>query len=169
MVVLAMVLKTVQSHSPGHEPANEGGEKEQTSGSPLPQASSATPQKPRAKKTSYSLDAEVEKALVEWIKENDILWNSKLIRYKRIDLKEALWNEKAKELEKTATYLKGWWRSIKDIFTRLHKRKSGDGPKDLTEREEWIFATCTFLGPLVRHVSQPMRSVSMEGPCVFVS
>ena len=133
------------------------------------QASSVAPMKQRAKKTSYALDAEVEKALMEWIKENQILWNSKLILFKRTDMKEALWTEKGQQLQKTAKYLRGWWRSIKDNFTRLDKKKSGDEPKELTEREEWILNTCSFSRPLVRHKSQPLRSVSINKyHCQFV-
>ena len=80
------------SVSPGDEPEDEGGEEVVRSRSPSveSQASSVALNKHRAKKTSYSLDAEVEKALMEWIKENQILWNSKLILFKRTDMKEAL-------------------------------------------------------------------------------
>ncbi|CAH1269252.1 Hypp4130 [Branchiostoma lanceolatum] len=106
------------------------------------ESSSVVHRKPR---TSYSLDAEVEAALVEWIRENQILWNSKLILFKRTDMKEALWTEKGEQLGKSAQYLKGWWRSIKDNFTRLDKKMHGDEPKDLTEREEWILNSCSFL------------------------
>ncbi|XP_066288465.1 uncharacterized protein [Branchiostoma lanceolatum] len=120
------------------------------------ESSSVAPRKPR---TSYSLDAEVEAALVEWIRENQILWNSKLILFKRTDMKEALWTEKGEQLGKSAQYLKGWWRSIKDNFTRLDKKMHGDEPKDLTEREEWILNSCSFLWPLIRHKSQPSRGV----------
>ncbi|XP_078595928.1 uncharacterized protein LOC144873000 [Branchiostoma floridae x Branchiostoma japonicum] len=127
-------------------------------GSDDAQAVSA-PKKTRAKKNSFSLDVQTEMALVEWIRENEIIWNRKLISFKRTDLKDALWNDKAKELDKTGIYLRGWWRSIKDIFTRLHKKKSGDAARKLTERETWIFTSCDFLRPLVRHVGQPLRSV----------
>ncbi|XP_078691494.1 uncharacterized protein LOC144921927 [Branchiostoma floridae x Branchiostoma belcheri] len=126
------------------------------------QASSGAPKRKRAKKTSYSLDAEVENGLMGWIKENQVLWNSKLIHYKRTDMKEALWAEKGQQLGKTADYLRGWWRSIKDNFTRLDKKISGDKTKKLTEREEWILKTCSFLWPLVRHKSQPSTSIRAD-------
>ncbi|KAL5016903.1 hypothetical protein ScPMuIL_006492 [Solemya velum] len=58
-----------------------------------------------------------------------------------------------------AAYLRGWWRSIKDNFTRLDKKKSGDETKELTERKEWILSARSFLRPLVCHKSQPLRSI----------
>ncbi|KAL5005827.1 hypothetical protein ScPMuIL_016985 [Solemya velum] len=123
------------------------------------QTSSVDSKQQRAKKANYSLGAEVEVALVEWIQENQILWNSKLIDFKRTDPKEALCREKGQQLGRDAAYPREWWRSIKDNFTRLDKKKSGDETKELTEREEWILSACSFLRPLVRHKSQPLRSI----------
>ncbi|XP_035677965.1 uncharacterized protein LOC118416811 [Branchiostoma floridae] len=138
----------------GDEPEGDEGQGEEVShSSSLSESVAPKKQRLRAKKTSYSLDADIEGDLIEWIKENPILWNSKLMLFKRRDMKEALWAEKGLELEKTGDYLMGWWRSIKDNFTRLDKKMSGAGDeaRGLTEREEWILDTCAFLRPLVRH------------------
>ncbi|KAI8509464.1 hypothetical protein Bbelb_133120 [Branchiostoma belcheri] len=74
-------------------------------------------------------------------------------------MKEALWGEKAQQVGKTADYLRGWWRSLKDMFTRLDRKKSGEEAKDRTEREEWIMKSCAFLRPLIRHKPQPLKSI----------
>ncbi|KAL5016388.1 hypothetical protein ScPMuIL_005977 [Solemya velum] len=94
------------------------------------QTSPVDSKKQRAKKTNYSLGAE-----------------------------EALWREKGQQLGRDAAYLRGWWRFIKDNFTRLNKKESGDETKELAEREKWILSACSFVRPLVRHKSQPLRSI----------
>ncbi|KAI8517629.1 hypothetical protein Bbelb_036460 [Branchiostoma belcheri] len=45
-----------------------------------------------------------------------------------------------------------------DMFTKLDRKKCGDEAKDLTEREEWILKSCSFLRPLIRHKPQPLKS-----------
>ena len=46
---------------------------------------------------------------------------------------------------KSVENLKGWFRSLRDTHTRLHKTKSGSGVPQFTEREEWIITKLFFL------------------------
>jgi len=98
--------------------------------------------------------------LLEWISENHILWDCKSMDFKKTDRKNGLWEEKGTELGKPAAYLKGWWKGIRDTFTRLHKLKSGAASKKFTEREKWILSNCVFYAVNVSHRGKPVKSVS---------
>ena len=57
--------------------------------------------------------------------------------------------------------LKGWFRCLRDTYTRLDKHKSGDGqPKPFTEREAWIKTQFSFMARQVRRKPKPAKSVS---------
>lgn len=116
--------------------------------------------KKRAKKGAYSLDIEHEKSMLEFLQENPLLWDIKLTDFRRTDKKNRLWEEQASRLDKTPDFLKGWFRSLRDTFTRTDKRKSGDGAKELTEREQWIKDNFSFLKVVTRHRPEPVFSVS---------
>ena len=45
---------------------------------------------------------------------------------------------------KSVENLKGWFRSLRDTHTRLHKTKSGSVVAQFTEREEWIITKLFF-------------------------
>ena len=63
---------------------------------------------------------------LEFLQENPMLWDIKLTDFRRTDKKNKIWDEQSKRLDKTPEYLKGWFKSLRDIYTRLDKKKSGD-------------------------------------------
>ena len=116
----------------------------------------------RARKTPFCLADEEEKSMLEFMQENPLLWDIKLTDYRRTDKKNKLWEEQAVKLSKTADYLKGWFKSLRNNFTRLDKKKSRDGAPDLTEREQWVKDNFSFMKAATRHRPEPVNSVSIS-------
>jgi len=58
-------------------------------------------------------------------------------------------------------FLSKWFEGLRDQYTKLHKRKSGDGSPMFTERQQWILDNLKFFNRLVTHRSKPVRSVSI--------
>jgi hypothetical protein len=116
--------------------------------------------KKRAKKNPCNLSIADEELMLEFIRDNPVLWNVKMTDYRRTDKKDKIWEDQAQLMEKTADTLKGWFRSLRDTHTRLDKKKSGDGAPDLTEREQWIISKFVFLKTVTRHRPEPLQSVS---------
>lgn len=114
----------------------------------------------RAKKAVFALNIADEKSMLEFLQENPILWDMKLTDFRITEKKNRLWEEQGLKLDKTADFLKGWFKSLRDTHTRLDKRKSGDGTKELTEREQWIKDNFSFLKVAIRHRPEPVCSVS---------
>jgi len=124
----------------------------------LPQAAS----KKRAKRTPFCLDFHEEQIMCEFLRENAILWDIKKTDYRRVDKKKKLWEDQANVLGKSVAHLQGWFKSLRDTNTRLHKKKSGDAPNELTERELWVKTSFEFLKSVVRHRAEPIKSVSIN-------
>ena len=117
--------------------------------------------KKRAQKIPCNLSTTDEQLMLEFIRDNPILWNVKMTDYRRKDKKDKIWEDQAQLMGKTADTLRCWFRSLRDTHTRLDKKKSGDGASDLTEREEWIKSNFTFLKSITRHRPEPLQSVSI--------
>ena len=100
--------------------------------------------------------------MLEFLQENPMLWDIKLTDFRRTDKKNKIWDEQSKRLDKTPEYLKGWFKSLRDIYTRLEKKKSRDGAPDLTEREQWIKDNFSFMKAATRHRPEPVNSVSIR-------
>nr|XP_006812997.1 PREDICTED: uncharacterized protein LOC102800831 [Saccoglossus kowalevskii] len=103
-------------------------------------------------------DREVEDSLVEFFRENELLWNSQKTEYRNKAKRQRVLKAKATELGIDVDHLWTWFKSLRDMFTRLDKKKSGDGQQQLTERETWIKAKFGFFHPAVNHRSKPARS-----------
>ena len=117
--------------------------------------------KKRAKRTPFCLEFEEEQLMCEFLRENPILWDIKKTDYRRADKKNKLWQDQANVLGKSVAHLQGWFKSLRDTNTRLHKKRSGDPPNELTERELWVKTSFDFLKSVVRHRAGPMKSVSI--------
>ena len=118
--------------------------------------------KKRARKNPCNLSIDDEELMLEFIRDNPVLWNIKMTDYRRKDKKDKIWEDQAQLMNKTADTLKGWFRSLRDTHTRLDKRKSGAGAPQLTEREEWIITKFAFLKTVTRHRPEPLQSVSIQ-------
>ncbi|KAJ3605173.1 hypothetical protein NHX12_027223 [Muraenolepis orangiensis] len=103
-------------------------------------------------------DRAVEDSLVEFFRENEMLWNSQKTDYRNKAKRQRILETKATELEIGVDHLWTWFKSLRDMFTRLDKKKSGEGQQQLTERETWIKAKFGFFHCAVNHRSKPVRS-----------
>ena len=79
-----------------------------------------------------------------------------------MDKKAKLWDDQANVMGKSVPHLQGWFKSLRDTHTRLHKNKSGNGPHKMTEREHWVKSSFGFLKSEVRHHAEPVNSVSIN-------
>ncbi|KAJ3604743.1 hypothetical protein NHX12_029482 [Muraenolepis orangiensis] len=104
-------------------------------------------------------DRAVEDSLVEFFRENEMLWNSQKTDYRNKAKRQRILETKATELEIEVDHLWTWFKSLRDMFTRLDKKKSGEGHQQLTEREMWIKAKFDFFHRVVNHRSKPVRSL----------
>lgn len=142
-----------QQHSDS-EPEPEGEEEEAS------QQSSHPASQGRREKKSFSLTEEQERLMVEWLTEEDYIWDNKKTNYRRRDLKDARWQEISAKLGVPVDHLKGWWAAIRDQWTRFHHPKSGQAAPIFTERQQWIIQSFDFLKRVVRHRPQSVRPVS---------
>ncbi|XP_029308296.1 uncharacterized protein LOC115021781 [Cottoperca gobio] len=113
----------------------------------------------RAKKADFSLSVAHEEIMLEFLTENPIIWDRKRSDYRRVHKKGKLWHDQGILMEKPDFHLQGWFKSLRDTNTRLHKNKSGDGASELTEREQWIKDKFVFLKSVVRHRPEPYKSI----------
>ncbi|KAJ3589141.1 hypothetical protein NHX12_009989, partial [Muraenolepis orangiensis] len=79
--------------------------------------------------------------------------------YRNKAKRQRILETKATELEIGVDHLWTWFKSLRDMFTRLDKKKSGEGQQQLTERETWIKAKFDFFHRAVNHCSKPVRSL----------
>ena len=98
--------------------------------------------------------------MLDFIRENPMLWNVKMTDYRNKDKKNKIWNDQAELVGRNSENLKGWFRSLRDTHTRLDKKKSGDGASNLTEREQWIVTEFAFLKGVTSHRPEPLKSVT---------
>ena len=148
--------------------AEEGVEDEEDTDTQLSQSQSQSSGKGKGKskgkqrmpKKNFTLSEEHEKRMVEWLQENDFVWDLKQTKYRNKDLKESRWKDLADELGHTVEHLKGWWAAIRDQWTRFHHPKSGQAATSYTERQKWILESLQFLRRVVRHRGQSVRPVS---------
>lgn len=114
-----------------------------------------------AKSVREWLTQDTEDELIDWIKNNPMLWDKTLNEYRNKQKKNALWEEKAKEVHLTKDELYTWYDSLRTRYGRLLLTKSGDGSKPLTDREQWILRNFEFVkGQITRQPSRQSCNVS---------
>ena len=110
-------------------------------------------------KHDFSLEAEMETNLLEWMVEHDEVWRRGHRLYKK---RREIWAAKADELGLELQHIMGWWKSVKDWYVRLTKVKSGQAPKKYTDRERYILDNLQFYKTqLPSTKSDPMVSFPM--------
>ncbi|KAF0312601.1 hypothetical protein FJT64_016638 [Amphibalanus amphitrite] len=115
--------------------------------------------KNKRQKKDYKLSDEEEELMVTFLEANEMLWNKKATHYRRPDLKEAAWKKQAEVMSKEVSQLQGWFKGVRDNFTRLEKLpKSGSGQQAFTEREMWTLQKFQFLQRITYHRPQPVNS-----------
>jgi hypothetical protein len=106
----------------------------------------ARPSKP-GKSKGIVLTVEQKEDMVEWLQDNDMLYNKKKTDCKDVTKKALLWKQKAVVWEMKHDMLTTWFQSMRTRFGKLTKdgEKSGSGTTEPTERDLWILNSFQFM------------------------
>lgn len=116
--------------------------------------SSAVITKKKTSKDRLRLTDEEEEDLVNWYRDNPILYDKTCREYRNTEKKNAIHAEKAATMGKTAYDLQTWRNSMRTQYGKLTKPgPSGTEKKNLTVREKWIVKCFSFLKNHVTHKS----------------
>ncbi|XP_041474526.1 uncharacterized protein LOC121423264 [Lytechinus variegatus] len=118
----------------------------------------------KSRRKALLLDNDTQEQLFEWVREHELLWRKGATDYKDTKKKMELWTRKARELdiEEGAEALRTWWKSVRDLYTKLLSKKSGQAVANLTDRELFIKMNCAFLCKEVKpRKGQPLRSIPL--------
>ncbi|XP_061663625.1 golgin subfamily A member 6-like protein 22 isoform X2 [Syngnathoides biaculeatus] len=118
-----------------------------------------TKRQKKQRKDCRILDRAVEDSLVEFFRQNELLWNSLKTDYRNKAKRQRILETKATELQISVDHLWTWFKSLRDMFTKMDKKKSEDGQKQLTERETWIKEKFGFFHQAINHRSKPVKSL----------
>ncbi len=102
-------------------------------------------QKASRKKEPLFLTDEQQADVIDWLKENTIIYNKRLREYRNTENQNKLWAGKDKELGVDPIKLQTWVDSMRSRYGILTQTKSGQGAKDNTERAAWILEKFSFL------------------------
>lgn len=106
----------------------------------------------KRRKASLILSDDQEEDVIEWLKEHPVLYTKTMRDYKDRAKKMQLWEEKAKEMGLlNGMQLLTWYESMRTRLGKLTRSKSGDGAKELTERQQWVLDKFDFL---LHHISR---------------
>ncbi|XP_053389103.1 uncharacterized protein LOC128552112 [Mercenaria mercenaria] len=72
----------------------------------------------KQRKDCRILDRAVEDSLVEFFRENELLWNSQKTDYRNKAKRQRILEAKATELQISVDHLWTWFKSLRDMFTR---------------------------------------------------
>ena len=93
----------------------------------------------------------VEESMVQWLRENPAIWDSKLSAYRDVALKDKLWQQRASEIGLAENHIRQWWRGLRCQHLRVMKKvKNGC---QLTEREGWVRDNLDFIKSSRKHRS----------------
>ena len=99
--------------------------------------------KPR--KPNLQMDEAMEEEVSDWLIDNPVLYSKGLRDYKDTFKKQRLWEKKAAELNLEPSILQTWYKSMRTRLSKLTKSKSGDGSREMTDRDKWILTRFEFL------------------------
>ncbi|XP_034020470.1 uncharacterized protein LOC117505047 [Thalassophryne amazonica] len=121
--------------------------------------------KKKRKKVAATLSREEEELMVEWLRDHPEMYDKRLSQYKNIQRKDALWDEKAREMKKDTAKLKVWYKSLRTRMGKLMKKKTTKGDEELTDRDKWILANLEFLRVHIARVHRkPFVSIAQVPP-----
>ena len=105
----------------------------------------STAKSSKSKLKKLVLTPEEEDDLAEWVREHTDVYDKSSKGYKNIDRRKRVWRLKAEEIKVDPASLMAWYENMRTRYVKLVKKKSGDGVKDLTPREDWLIQKFSFL------------------------
>ena len=117
--------------------------------------------KKRVKVASLKLTELQEGEVAEWLKQHDFIYVKGRSQYKDTGSKKKLWDELALKMGVNLKALTTWYESTRTKIGKLLTDKSGSATKELSERDQFLKVTFSFLGNHI--VRQPSRlAVSLK-------
>ena len=94
-----------------------------------------------------SLKPEEEDELMQWYRDNELLYNKKLSSFRNRTRKTEVKEAQAKKMDKTVEVLENWMLNMRTRYAKLIDDKSGMATREMTERDQWIYNSFDFLRP----------------------
>ena len=114
------------------------------------------------RKPNLQMDEAMEEEVIGLLIDNPVLYAKGLRDYKDTVKKQRLWEKKAEELNLETSILQTWYKSMRTRLSKLTKSKSGDGSREMTDRDKWILNSFEFLKKhICRLRSRPGINVSI--------
>ncbi|CAH1774928.1 unnamed protein product [Owenia fusiformis] len=117
-------------------------------------------------KIEMKKDPKIEKELVEFYKMNPSLWDIRLEDHHNRDNKKKLLEDISKSTGVSVENIVGWWKGIRDTYTRLSLKKSGSERDDLPYKQKWVLQNLSFLSNRPVHRRTPIKSLAEDSPAV---
>ena len=103
--------------------------------------------------------------MADWYKDREWFYNFRCEGYKDTVRKNKALEEKAAQLGYTATDLKTWIKSKKDLAAKILKQKtSGAAAKPMTDREQWVYDNFRHAAGFVKRVAEHKRQKAVQLP-----
>ena len=91
-----------------------------------------------------------ENAIVEFVKEHPELYDKEHGRFHDRQRKEALWAKISAELKLQPFDVRRWFESQVTHYGKLSKLQSGQAPREMTNRQSWVYQQMGFLKTHIR-------------------
>ena len=111
-----------------------------------------------------------EEAIVNFLKDHEWLYDKRDPLYKDTQKKDVLWAEFSATRNLNPEDVKKWVQSQRTMYGKLTLSRSGQGPAELTERQQWVANTFSFLkSHIIRHTSKkagfkPVAAAATSSP-----
>ena len=99
----------------------------------------------RSKKPPVRFSPEQEQKLVDFLRDNEIPYNKRLMDYKDGSKKEVVWAKFCEENNLDKDACQKWFQSQRTLFGKVTHMKSSQGEPQLTERQKWTRDNFDFL------------------------
>ena len=103
----------------------------------------------RARVCSTFTDSQ-QTAIVESVKEHPELYDKEHARFHDRQKKEALWAVISAELKLQPFDVRKWFESQRTCYGKLSKLQCGQAPREITERQSWVYQQMGFLKTHIR-------------------
>ena len=95
---------------------------------------------------------EQEQAIMEYLKDNPILYNRKMKEYKDKSKCDACLEVMAKRIGISTDDIKKWFRSMHTVYGKVTTTKSVQAQAELTDRQKWVKSSFLFLGSFIARI-----------------
>ena len=118
----------------------------------------------RSKKPPVLFTVEQRHKIVDFLHENEILYNKRLMDYKDRSKWEAVWDKFCEENNLNKDACQKWFQSQRTLFGKVTHMKSGQVEAVLTERQKWTRENYDFLRDhIVRYLTAKTKFRAPKG------